>query len=229
VSRIQWRPSYRLVPSRFPPIGLFERVAAPGDLEAVFAIESLTNERLREEAGQIHLVPPEDRISGPGSSAIMAAFTHLNPEGSRFSDGSYGVYYAARKLDTAVAETAYHRARFLARTREAPMEIDMRCYLSSIAAEMVDIRGEQGARPQLYDPDAYAASQRFGREARAAGANGIVYDSVRHPGGQCIAVFKPRVMAPAIQGPHLCYVWDGERIAQWYEKSELRNMRRARP
>ena len=27
--RVAWRPSWRIVPSRFPPGGLFDRIAAP--------------------------------------------------------------------------------------------------------------------------------------------------------------------------------------------------------
>ena len=83
-SRVRWKPCYRIVASRFPPISLFEDVADPADLEAVYLIEAMTNDRLREEVGDLTLVPPEDRISGPGTSAIMAAFTHLNPEGTLF-------------------------------------------------------------------------------------------------------------------------------------------------
>ena len=221
VSRVAWKPSYRLVPSRFPPIQLFERVADPADLEAVIAIESLTNDRLRDEVGEIRLVAPEDRLSGPGASPIMAAFTHVNPEGGRFTDGTYGAYYAAHDLHTAACETAHHRAIFLARTKEAPGEIDMRCYLANLNAELVDIRGLRKKRPELYDPDSYAKSQPFARAHRARGAMGIVWDSVRNPGGECVAAFKPRALMPAIQGPHLAFVWDGERIASYYEKRGL--------
>ena len=89
-NRIRWKPSWRLVPSRFPPVGLFDRVSRAEDLDIVQAIEGLTNDRLREEIGLIHLVPKEDRVYGPGTTPIMAAFTHLNPDGSRFTDGSYG-------------------------------------------------------------------------------------------------------------------------------------------
>ena len=92
---IAWKPCRRIVSSRFPPIQLFERVTDPQDLEAIFAVDALTNPRLRDEVGDIRLVPPEGRVSGPGASVIMAAFTHLNPSGSRFSDGAYGVFYAA--------------------------------------------------------------------------------------------------------------------------------------
>ena len=69
--RTQWRPSHRLVPSRFPPVSLFDRVARPEDLDAVFEIEALTNDRVRDEVGEITLVPREERISGPGTTPIM--------------------------------------------------------------------------------------------------------------------------------------------------------------
>lgn len=220
ISKIDWRPCWRLVASRFPPQGLFDRVAAPGDLEIVFQIEGLTNGRLREEAGEIGLVSPEDRISGPGTTPIMAAFTHLNPEGSRFTDGTYGVYYAARELDTAIAETKFHRARFLAATQEPPIEIDLRSYASDLTAEFHDIRGLRAERPELYAPDParYGPVQDFARSLREDGSNGIVYGSVRHQGGECVAVFRPRLLSPVRQGPHFCYVWNGQAIAHVYEK-----------
>jgi hypothetical protein len=224
MARIRWTPSYRLVPSRFPPVGLFDRVARPEDLEFALAAEQLTNDRLRDEVGQIHLVPPAERVSGPGTTPIMAAFTHVNPEGSRFSDGTYGVYYAARDMQTAVAESAYHRARFLARTQEAPGEIDMRSYLADIRAELVDLRGYGRRTPDLMHPDSYAASQAFGRQKRAEGAGGIVYDSVRREGGLCVGVFRPKLVSPCRQGPHVCYLWDGREIVGWYEKSAVQNL-----
>lgn len=154
LARIEWKPGWRSLASRFPPIQLFERVTAPEDLEAVIAVESLTNPRLRDEVGDIRLVPPEDRVSGPGAGVIMAAFTHLDPVGSRFSDGSYGVFYAANDLDTAIAETRYHRERFMRATAEGRMEIDMRVYLvdlpgrcTTCAAEGATIPASTTARP----------------------------------------------------------------------------------
>ncbi|QPF74244.1 RES family NAD+ phosphorylase [Roseateles sp. DAIF2] len=217
---LHWADSCRLIPSRFPPVSLFDAVADPADLDVVFAIESLGNPRLREEVGQLRLVSPEQRISGPGSSPIMAAFTHLNPEGSRFSDGSYGVYYAAAALETAVAEVSHHRARFLSRTAEPALDIDLRCYRVAVRASLRDLRGLGGV---LHDPDSYAVSQVYGVQRRLAGEAGIVYDSVRHPGGQCVALFTPRATVPPCrQAEHVCLRWDGERIAEWYLKSELR-------
>lgn len=226
MARLAWKPTYRLVASRFPTIDLYARVADRADFDAIFEIERLTNERERQETGEIQLMPIEERIAGPNTSAIMAAFTHLNPEGSRFSDGSYGVYYAARDVETAIIETAFHRARFLARTREAPCEIDMRCYRSNLDAELTDIRGQRTALRAVYDPDSYAASQRFAREDWANGSFGIAYESVRHSGGECVAIFRPKALAPYVQGPHYAYVWDGSAITGWYQKGDLRNVPR---
>lgn len=217
VSKVVWKPCYRLIPSHFPPISVYERVANPADLEAVFAVENLTNPRLRQEVGEISIVPPDDRVSGPGTTPIMAAFTHLNPEGSRFCDGSYGVYYAGGTLDTAIAETRYQRERFLARTKEAPIEIDMRTYLADLDGDLHDIRGRTDLT-DIYDLESYTASQALGREIKAINSYGIAYNSVRHPGGECVGVFRPPVLSNCIQGPHYCYVWDGAQITTVYEK-----------
>jgi hypothetical protein len=219
MARVKVEPSYRLVASRFPPVGLFDRVADSADLDVVFAIESLTNDRLRNEVGELHLVPPEERVSGPGTTPIMAAFTHLNPEGSRFSAGHFGLYYAAFDLETAKREIEHHLARFLARTSEPQAQHDYRCYEARIDAELVDIRAQRSRHPDLYDPDDYSASQTFGRGRRDEGAAGIAYDSVRNPGGQCVAIFKPRAIAPCVQTAHVCFVWDCARITGNYVKS----------
>lgn len=223
VARIRWRPSWRILPDRFPPIQLFERVADPADLEAVAAIEALTNPRVRQEIGELSLVPPEDRVSGPGASGIMAAFTHLNPEGSRFSDGSFGVFHAAADLETAIAETRHHRERFLRATAQRSMEVDMSVHLTDINGDLHDIRGQQAEYALVYHSDDYAAGQQLARTLRAAASGGIAYSSVRRSDGECIAVFRPRLLSHGRRGQHLCYVWDGSRIATVYEKRPLAN------
>jgi hypothetical protein len=215
---IHWKTSWRLVPSRFPPVGLFDRVADPKELDAVFAIESLTNQRLRDEVGNISIVPENERQFGPGTTPIMAAFTHLNPEGSRFSDGSYGVYYAANDIETALAETRYHRERFLQRTNEPPIEVDMRSYKSEIKATLHDIRGQQKQLPDVYSANDYGASQNLARELRSRGSNGIIYDSVRHAGGECVAIFRANIPQPTTQESHYCFRWNGQSIVDTYRK-----------
>jgi hypothetical protein len=213
-----WPTTHRLIPSRFPTVGLFDRIADPADLDAVFAVEALTNPRIRDEIGQLQLVPPEERLSGPGSTPVMAAFTHLNPDGSRFSDGSFGVYYAADRLETAVAEVAHHRAVFLARTAEPPTDIDLRLIQARVVQPLHDLRGLRAAQPGLYDPVHYGSAQALGRDLRAAGSWGVLYHSVRWPEGLCVGLFRPRSLQPALATRHLAMHWNGHRISHWYEK-----------
>ena len=218
VNAISWHPCYRIIPSRFPPINLFEEVADPADLEAVFEIEAMTNDRLREEAGDLSLVPEEDRVSGPGSSPIMAAFTHLNPDGDRFTDGSYGVFYAANSIETSIAETKHHRAKFMLATKEPAQELDMRVYAVDLDANLHDVRDMRETHAAYYHPQKYAVAQELGANLRKSGSDGIVYQSVRNDGGECAAVFRPRLLSNCRQERHLCYVWDGGKIANIYEK-----------
>jgi hypothetical protein len=216
--RLRWQKIYRVVSSKHPPINVFENIVGARQMEIAWYLEGLTNDRLRDESGAAPLVPPEDRLYAPGASIVMAAFTHIGRP-SRFSDGSYGVYYAARTLETAVRETAFHRARFLAATSEPAGEIDMRAYVGRPIKPYLDVRGLK--YDALHDPDDYSAAQAFAKPLRDAGEWGVVYRSVRHEGGECIGAFKPQAVSIPIAGAALAYVWDGERISKVYEKSEV--------
>ncbi len=217
-TQLRWHKIYRVVAAKHPPINVFEDIVPARHLDMAWHIEGLTNDRLRDENGTAPLVPDEDRVSGHGASIVMAPFTHLGRE-SRFSDGSYGVYYAGRTLETAVRETAFHRGRFLAATREAACEIDMRAYVGRPVKPLLDIRAPKYSA--LHDPDDYATPQKFARPFRDNGAWGFVYRSVRHEGGECIAAFRPQAVSIPVPGAALAYVWDGERIGKVYEKSEV--------
>ncbi|RZI43617.1 RES domain-containing protein [Herbaspirillum sp. HC18] len=216
-ARIEWHPACRIVPTRFPSINLFDRVASPEDFNALYALEAMTNDRLRDEVGEIALVPRQERIFGPGSGPIMAAFTHLNPCGSRFSDGSYGVFYAARDKETAIAETKYHQGRFLAATGEAPIQLQMRVYHVEVGGILHDLR-VLDAGDDIYHPDSYAASQAVGKQLRQEGSNGISYKSVRREGGECVVAFHTVVVSNCRHASQMLYQWNGAVFSDVYEK-----------
>ena len=220
-TRLKWNPAWRVIPSRFPSIGLFERVASPEDFDALYALEAMTNDRIRDEVGEINLVPPEERLFGPGSTCIMAAFTHLNPQGSRFSDGSYGVFYCARKQDTAIAETRYHAALFMGATAEPPMRLQMRLYTVDAQGKVADLRKAAQTDPRIVDPNDYSTTQTIGRTLRAEGALGIVYPSVRHPGGQCLATLRTALVKNCLHAAYLEYQWNGEGIDAVFEVNRV--------
>jgi hypothetical protein len=202
-------------------VGLFERVAHPDEFDALYALEAMTNDRIRDEVGEISLVPAEERLFGPGSTCIMAAFTHLNPQGSRFSDGRYGVFYCARKRDTAIAETRYHAARFMAATQEPSMRLQMRLFTVEAHGKVADLRQASQAEPRIVDPNDYSYPQTLGRTLRAEGVPGILYPSVRHPGGECLAAFRTSLLKNCAHAAYLEYHWNGQGIDALFEVSQL--------
>jgi hypothetical protein len=223
LARVRWRAAHRIIASRYPPIQLFERLTGdPADWERLAEVESLTNSRIRDEIGEIRLVPAEDRVSGPGASWVMASFTHLSPRGSRFSDGSYGVYYAARELETAIAETTFHMGRFYEATKDPPHGEEMRVLVGGVDSSLHDLRGDPARWQAQLDPDDYSAGRELGRRLRKAGSNGIVYPSVRRRTGQCLGAFRPKAVGLPVPGRHLRYHWDGERISRYFDYAEER-------
>lgn len=217
--RVTWPQTWRIIASRYPPINLFERLSAdPRVWEALIALEQRTNPRVRDEIGEIRLVPPERRVAGPNASWVMAPFTHVNVRGSRFSDGSYGVYYAARELITAIRETAHHFARFAADSNDPPRRETMRVLRGTVDHLLDDVASvEASARSAILDKDSYAVSQPFGAARRANDSDGLVYPSVRHEEGQCIAAFWPNVVGIPVQERHLQYEWDGTRVRRYFD------------
>jgi RES domain len=219
---LAWAPAYRVIPTRFPAVNLFDRVASPQDFEALYALEAMTNDRARTEIGELDLVPREERRFGPGYGPIMAAFTHLNPNGSRFSDGSFGVFYCARDRETAIEETRYHSALFLLATSQPPTRQQMRLYTVQAQGEVLDVRNDSmEARPAILSPSDYSAGQALGRAARAAGAPGIVYPSVRHAGGECLAAFRTALLKDCYHAAYLEYEWNGTEIEHVFEMSKV--------
>jgi hypothetical protein len=208
-SLVRWKSAARLVPSRFPVVGLFDRVASADDLEAVFELEGWTNDRISAEIGLLHVVPKDEWVLGtPMASVIMAAYCHPRPGGGRFSDGQRGAWYAARSVETALAESIYHRTKEIAEVGGYDTRVQMRVYLAELSTRFHDIRAAKGVAP-LYHPDDYRESQRVAAELLASGSYGIAYRSVRDPGGECVACFRPALVKKVRVGGHYELRWDG--------------------
>lgn len=213
-SRVRWTGARRIIRSLFPPVDLFEDIADPEHWPLLIAAEQKTNPRLVEALGALGLVPPDRRVEGPGASFLMAPFTHASTDRpSRFSDGSYGVLYVARRFETALVETMHHHGRFMAMTREAPgWTSQFRELTMDVEAMLHDLRHGGPALAPALDPDSYVASQSLGSALRTAGSDGLVYPSVRDPGGECAGLFYPDLAHDPVQGRHLDYHWDGARV-----------------
>jgi len=211
VAEIDWTGAVRIIRSHYPPIDLFEDIADPEDWGLLISAEMKTNPRLMATIGNLDMVPPARRVSGPGATFLMAPFTHVSPDRpSRFSDGSFGVLYIAEAFDTAVAETIYHHGLFMAATDQPPgWTSHFREIVLDVAAGCHDIRGPDYSA--LMNPSDYTEPQAFGAGLRSSGSEGIVYPSVRAT-GDCVALFYPDSATNVRQGRHLDYHWDGERV-----------------
>ena len=204
---------YRIISARYPQINLFERVATANDWDVLYAVESLTNPRLRDQVGDISLVPVEDRVYGAGSSWIMAAFTHppSDGRGGRFNH-DFGIFYCAADQHVAIAETSYHRARFLRESRIDKTTVEMRVIRAQLGpVSLHDVR--QLAGHPIYDRDDYAEAQQLGYALRNAKSYGVHYQSVRAK-GECFGVMRALALSDAIHWRYLCYHYDRGAIVE---------------
>ena len=208
---VRWKGAPRLIPSRYPVAGLLDRVASPADLDALFELEGWTNDRISGELGLLHTIPREEWVTGrPMASVVMAAFCHPRHGGGRFSSADRGAWYAAKGIDTAVAESIYHRTQELREVGGFETRVQMRVYLADFSARFTDVRQRpQSAARSLYDPDSYVASQELAQRVFDSGGNGIVYRSVRDPAGECLACFRPALVRNVRGGGHYEFRWSG--------------------
>lgn len=209
---VSWRGAVRIIRSIHPPIDLFEDIADPRDWSLLISAEQKTNPRLMESIGRLDLVPVERRVSGPGATYLMAPFTHATTDRpSRFSDGSFGVLYVGDGFETALFETIHHHQRFMRATNEtAGWTSQFREIVLDLEAELAELRLAPLAG--VLAADDYSEAQTLGAALRAAGSEGVVYPSVRRPGGECAGLFYPDRCADVRQGRHLDYHWNGDRV-----------------
>jgi hypothetical protein len=195
-------PTHRLIPSRFPPIGLFDTVATAADAAAVMELAGWTNDRL--VADRLRRLPEAEWVHGrANASVVMASFLHVPLEGARFNGAELGAWYAAASLATAAFEVGHHLRREAVATGLPRLSRRYRGYTARLSGEaFLDLRGGQAEWPEVYRPDSHAAGQRLGEAVRAGGGDGLLYDSLRHRGGTCIAALRPSRVLQVTQAAH---------------------------
>jgi hypothetical protein len=165
------------------------------DLKALFELEGATNDRLLGEAGLLPGITIRELVFGLSYAHIVnAAFTHASPFGSRFNGPERVAWYAAFARETSEREVAYHRGKELREINWQPKEtfsyVD---FLADFRGAWHDIRGDERFGDCL-DADSYKTSQRLAGELLERGSAGVIYPSVRHKGGNCIACFRPALV-----------------------------------
>jgi hypothetical protein len=195
------RPAYRLIPSRFPPIGLFDTVATTADLSAVMELVGWTNDRII--ADRIDRLPQHEWVYGvANASIVMAAFLHVAPGGMRFNGPELGAWYAAADIRTAAAEVGHHLRREAVARSLATMTRTYRAYTATLLGDYLDIRGQQSTHPDIYASERYDASQILGERVRKSGGAGLLYDSLRYRKGVNVVAHRPRNITDIVQTDH---------------------------
>lgn len=143
------------------------------------------------------------------SAAIGFPFRTTPFMRTRFSDGTYPVWYGSSSVETSIYETAHHLIRFM-QAEEGTMQEKKIIKKRSVfdvfcSAILTDLCAKQELFPKLSAED-YAFSIEVGKQIKEGGIPGILYSSARHIGGKNIGIFQQSVLEnPRLLG-HLQYI-----------------------
>jgi len=212
VALVRQLDAHRLIPSRHLARGrsVLEGIADDDrHLLAILDLDSATNDRLLAEAERLPGIGVEELVFGvPYSEVVNASFCHAHPLGARFSGPDRGAWYAGAELATSQAEVGFHRSVQLAEIGRFEDSVTYDDYLADFSADFHDLRHARGFRACL-DPRSYVESQKLAARLLAAASLGVVYPSVRRPGGTCIACFRPALVGNVRRGGTYRFTWSG--------------------
>jgi hypothetical protein len=199
------------VSTEYEPLYFYARVRRVEDINALVALESLHDPTLKA-VGDVGRVLPHFRVVGPGAEYIMTPFVYPDPRGTRFAPpGGPGAFYAANTRETALREKGYHLERFLSASIRVPGAYEFAVLRCAVTANVADITA-RASFAALYHETDYTVAQQFALTAHHDGAEGIVYNSVRHPPGRCVAVFLPKRVSQCVRAYDVLAHFDGTRV-----------------
>ena len=209
---VRQNDTHRLIPSKYSEGGdsVLTRIADDDiHLKDIFDLDNATNDRLLAENNLLPGIGIHELVFGvPYFRIVNAAFCHAHPLGSRFNGPERGVWYAGFEVETSQAEVAYHKSLELAEIDWFDEEVTYDDYLADFSAEFHDIRDLKQFNKCL-DPDSYLASQHLAQQLLDAASLGVLYPSVRHRGGTCVACFRPALVMHVRKGATYRFVWKG--------------------
>ena len=205
--------THRLVPSRHLPQSDSVLVAISDDdahLQAIFELDAATNDRLLAGRRLLPGIGVDELVSGvPHAAVINAAFCHPHPLGNRFNGPHRGAWYAAFDVETSQAEVGFHKSVQLSEVGRFDDTATYDDYMADFSANFHDLRSAGPSMRAYLDPETYVESQALAERLLEADSLGVVYPSVRHAGGTCIACFRPALVANVRRGKTYRFTWDG--------------------
>jgi hypothetical protein len=141
------------------------------------------------------------------NTAIAYPFQHSSQ--SRFSDGSFGVWYGADSIETTVHETAYHWQKILlddAGFNKPGVEIERRVYMVQCDSLLIDVRPKIKTHHEIIHASDYTATNAIGRKLHQEGHPGLITKSARISHGDVYAIFTPNVLSNPFHSCYLTYI-----------------------
>lgn len=211
-SAIRQLDTHHLVPSKYsdPDESVLTRIADDDEhLAAIFDLDHVNNDRLTAENNLLPGIGVTELVFGvPYYRMVNAAFCHAAPTGARFNGPDRGAWYAGFTPEVSQAEVAFHKSVELAEVDWWHETMTYDDYLADFGGAFHDIRGDAGFADCLA-ADSYRAAQTLGATLLAAGAVGLLYPSVRHQTGNCIACFRPAMVGNVRKDATYQFTWDG--------------------
>ena len=146
-------------------------------------------------------------------NAIIWPFRHW--QASRFSDGTYGVWYGSDSVETTVYESTYHWYRGLlsdAGFERLTVVAERQVYSVACNAALLDFRKTADGHPDLLHPSDYTFCQSVGARIHREGHPGLLTQSVRRPVGENVAIFNADVLSNPRHNCQLSYRLEDEQI-----------------
>lgn len=146
-------------------------------------------------------------------NAITWPFKHW--QASRFSDGTYGVWYGSDSVETTVYESTYHWYRGLlsdAGFERMAVVAERKVYSVACNAALLDFRKAADEHPDLLHPSDYAFCQSVGARIHREGHPGLLTQSVRGPAGENVAIFNADVLSNPRHKCQLTYRLEDDQI-----------------
>lgn len=201
---------HRLIPSRFPPVDVYERLGS-SELGAIAKeLETKTNPRLQARARLLDKGSGLTETSPQLQNWNHAPFAYKNPEGSTFLNPAYGVLEVVRGIRPALAWALLRRETFLARTEEPAMGLDMRLLVTKVRGDFVDLTNAPFDENQ-------ESRWRLGQKLYEDGAAGVLFWPPEQPRILVLAVFDNSVLRLAVQSTHYRFIWDGKVVRSVYD------------
>ncbi len=152
------------------------------------------NELLNFLSGRIPQDPTSELIDGPFRPKARLR------NRTRFSDGSFPVFYSALAAETAEAEMAYwFRKEYVGKPQSSRTAYYQGFHCTFEGLEK-DLRSKAQDWPNLVHDSDYSFCNRLGAEAREQRVDGLVVPSARHEGANMPIFARQAVSGPELEG-----------------------------